>query len=589
MGQVQRDKTDFARHVRSALARLYDPIALQAHPLARATAGYSPHPGRGSQLGEVLRQRLLEAIEALKPDPRVDRGSKAWSPYRLLHLRYVEAHDPVAVQHQLAMSKSQYYREHEQALERLASLLWEQTSPGTQAALSIPRQDGAERAHHNLPLQLTSFVGRKSELAQVAHLLRASRLLTLTGAGGSGKTRLALQAADALLGGYQQGVWVVELAPLAESGLVPQTAAFAMGVREEPGEPIEATLVRTLARQQRLLVLDNCEHLIAACARLAEALLKACPNLAILVTSREPLHITGETVFQVPPLSTPDPRRLPQVHRLRQYEAIQLFVDRAAAVHPGFELTPGNGEAVAHICDRLDGIPLAIELAAARVQALSVQQINDRLQDRFRLLTSGSRTALPRHQTLRAMVDWSFALLPEPQRALLRRLSVFAGGWTLEAAEAVCSAEPVARQDVLNLLGELVAKSLVTAEESSAGAVRYRMLETFRQYGLQRLEEAGELTGTYDAHARYFVEIGNAGDAELVGPTQLACRRRLDLEHDNFRAVLSRSREGLIAERSGAPLGPSLAKNLYLFWFKSSYLGEGADWLTGMATVAESH
>jgi predicted ATPase len=315
------------------------------------------------------------------------------------------------------------------------------------------------RPSHNLPLQLTSFVGREREINGVRRLLGSSRLVTLTGAGGGGKTRLALQVAGDLLEGYPDGVWLAELAALVDPALVPHTVAAVLGIREEPGLPVTQTLIDSLRPKQLLLLLDNCEHQLAACAQLTEALLRACSHLRVLATSQEALRVSGETRFRVPPLSLPavvesDELRVErpteaaaadlstlnaQLSTLLASEAVRLFVDRAAMTAPTFALTRDTAPAVAQICQRLDGIPLAIELAAARVSALPVPQIAGRLDDRFRLLTGGSRTALPHRQTLRALMDWSYDLLSSPEQTLLRRLSVFAGGWTLEAAEAVCA------------------------------------------------------------------------------------------------------------------------------------------------------
>jgi class 3 adenylate cyclase len=331
---------------------------------------------------------------------------------------------------------------------------------------------------NNLPQQVTSFIGREKEMAEVKRLLgRAvgsqpsavsggavscqpsavsedspdvtdsqqltadgTRLLTLTGSGGTGKTRVSLQVAADMLEGEGDGVWLVELAPLADPGLVPQAVATALGIREEPGKPLSQTLVDFLKPKHLLLLLDNCEHLLSACAELAEQILRNCPGVQILATSREGLNIPGETTYRLPSLSLPDPRQLaPTAESLSQYEAVRLFIDRATAAVPSFAVTNQNAPAVAQLCVRLDGIPLAIELAAARVKAMSVEQINARIADMFRLLTGGSRTALPRQQTLRAAIDWSYDLLSEKEKILLRRLSVFAGGWTLEAAEQVCA------------------------------------------------------------------------------------------------------------------------------------------------------
>lgn len=292
---------------------------------------------------------------------------------------------------------------------------------------------------NNLPLQMTSFVGREKELADVEKLVRKNRLVTFTGSGGTGKTRLSMQAAANLLSDFEDGVWLVELAPLTEPDLVPQTVAAALKVREEPGRPLMDTLVSHFKDKKLLLILDNCEHLLDASARLADAIGKQCPNVHIIATSREPLAIQGEQVYRVPSLSTPDPKKKESLESLNQYEAVRLFIDRALLAQPSFAVTNENAPSVAQICHRLDGIPLALELAAARVRAMPVETIASRLDDRFRLLTGGSRTALPRQQTLRATIDWSYGLLDEKEKTLLRRLSVFAGGWTLEAAEKVCA------------------------------------------------------------------------------------------------------------------------------------------------------
>ncbi len=352
---------------------------------------------------------------------------------------------------------------------------------------------------NNLPVQLTSFVGREKEMAEIKQQLAPLvpsgrggggegrvRLLTLTGPGGTGKTRLSLQTAADLLDAFANGVWLVELAPLADPALVPQTVATALGVREQQGRPVQATLTDYLREKKLLLILDNCEHLVEACASLADALLHACPGLKILASSREALGIAGEAPYRVPSLAIPDPRHLPPLETLTQYEAVRLFIERATTALPAFTVTNDNAPALAQICHRLDGIPLALELAAARVKLLRVEQIAARLDDRFRLLTGGSRTALPRQQTLRALIDWSYDLLSEPERALLQRLAVFAGGWTLEAAEAVCSEQKavgsgqkaedktlpsafrilpsafrILPSDVLDLLSRLVDKSVM--------------------------------------------------------------------------------------------------------------------------------
>ncbi|HZT40750.1 MAG TPA: adenylate/guanylate cyclase domain-containing protein, partial [Chthonomonadaceae bacterium] len=390
---------------------------------------------------------------------------------------------------------------------------------------------------NNLPLHITSFIGREQEMAEVKNLLAGTRLLTLVGLGGAGKTRLALAIGAEVLEEYPDGVWLVELAPLSEPGLVPPAVASTLNLQEEPGRALLQTLTTALKCRRMLLVLDNCEHLLSACATFADTLLRACPQVKILATSREVLGIAGETVYRVPPLALPDPDRLPSIELLMQFEAVRLFLDRATAVSTAFSITSENASAVARLCCQLDGLPLAIELAAARVRAMPVEQVASRLDDRFRLLTGGSRTALPRQQTLRALIDWSYDLLDESEKCLLRRLSVFTGGWTLEAAEAVCGADG---EDVLDLLTSLVDKSLVVYEEQGDQG-RYRMLETVRQYGRERLADTDpEAASVGQLHAEYYLSLAEQAAAQLLGPEQQRWLARLEREQDNLRAVLTR-------------------------------------------------
>jgi predicted ATPase len=425
-----------------------------------------------------------------------------------------------------------------------------------------------------LPIARTSFVGREREVLEVKRLLAMTRLLTLTGVGGSGKTRLALRVASDLAGAYPDGAWLVELAALSEGELVPQAVARALSVREGPNRPLIETLEEDLRSRRMLLVLDNCEHLVEAAARLVDALLGKCPRLRVLATSREALDVAGEVTWTVPSLSVPGPRHAPTTEELEGYESARLFIERARQRDPSFVLTPRNARAVAQICRRLDGIPLAIELAAARAGVLSAEKIAERLDDSLRLLTGGGRSAVPRHQTLRATLDWSHELLAGPERKLFGRLSVFAGGWTLEAAEAVGAGDGIEGGDVLDLLGRLVDKSLVMVEE---GALPYRMLEPVRQYAQERLEAGGEAQRARERHAEHYLALAEAAEPELMGPDQASWLERLGIEHGNLRAALSWA---LDAEETGerAEIGLRLAAALGRFWNAHSP-SEGLGWL----------
>jgi predicted ATPase/DNA-binding SARP family transcriptional activator/DNA-binding CsgD family transcriptional regulator len=439
----------------------------------------------------------------------------------------------------------------------------------------IPSGGTSHSPRHNIPAALSSFIGRERELVEIKRALAITRLLTLTGVGGSGKTRLAMEVARDLVGAYPDGVWLVELAPLSQPQLVPQVVAGALGVREQPDRSLVDTLVDHLREKDLLLMLDNCEHLIEACVRIADTLLLSCPRLRILATSREALGIPGEMRWRIPPLSLPDPRPPTAVAELSSYGSVRLFMERARMRDRAFALTPQNAEAVIEICRRLDGIPLAIELAAARVGVLSAERIADKLGDSLMLLSVEDRGVPARHQTLRATLEWSFELLAEPERALFRRLSVFAGGWTLEAAETVGTGGSIEKEDVLDLLSRLVEKSLVVAEAARNGHLRYRMLEPVRQYGRQKLEESGEADAVKHQHAVLFLALAEEAEPELQGPRQQEWLERLEAEHGNLRAALAWA-----LEEKEPELALWLSGALGDFWYLRGRLTEeGRGWL----------
>ncbi|MEU0844659.1 LuxR C-terminal-related transcriptional regulator [Streptomyces sp. NPDC005962] len=435
-----------------------------------------------------------------------------------------------------------------------------------------------------LPAEVTTFVGRRHEAAEARRMLSASRLVTLTGVGGVGKTRLALRVAEEARRAFSDGVWLVELAALETPDLLARSVAEALEVRDQSARPPLDVLVDHLRDRQTLIVLDNCEHLIHGCALLADRLLRAAPRLRILATSRQALGTAGEQTLAVPALPLPDvtgPRL--STAALAQCDGVRLFVERAGAILPGFAVTETNRDAVERVCRRLDGIPLGIELAAVRLRALSVQQLLDRLEDRFRLLTTGSRSVLPRHQTLRALIDWSHDLCTEQERLLWARVSVFAGSLDLEAAEAVCSGDGIAREDVLDLVTELVDKSVLLREEHDA-TVRYRMLDTLRQYGRERLAASGEETGRLRLHRDYYRQLAADARAALFGPAQVQWFTRLQLEHANLRSAL----EAAFAEPEETACGLGTAADLLYHWITSYYLGEGRRWLDeGLAACPE--
>jgi predicted ATPase/class 3 adenylate cyclase len=437
----------------------------------------------------------------------------------------------------------------------------------------FPPLNTPDHVHNNLPLALTSFIGRQREIEELEHLLWQSRLLTIAGPGGAGKTRLAIRLAQDVQGSFADGVWFIDLAPLSNCVLLSQYVMSTLGLREEAGYAPDQSLLDNLRSKTALLIFDNCEHLLPDVAQMAEKMLSRSPGLRLIATSREKLGVPGEILWRIPPLSTPDLNAAITVEKLVQYEAVKLFAERAAAARPGFSITPENAEAVAKICARLDGIPLAIELAAARVRVLSVEEILARLADRFHLLV-GTRTALPRQQTLRALIDWSYDLLSDKERILLRRLSVFAGSWTLEAAEQVCSGKELETWEVLDLLTSLVDKSFVIGE-TQKGHERYRFLETILKFSQERLWESLEANEFARKHAAYFLKLAEESYGKMWGRDQAYWLGLLDEESDNLRTALvwltqDAGDEGMLLQ---------LAGSLWRYWEIRGYFSEGRNWL----------
>ena len=510
-------------------------------------------------------------------------------------------------------------RQYEQCVHALQRDLAIDPAPETKALYEWIKQTRSQLSSPaaritNLPIPLTSFIGREQEMVEVKRLLSlgnipasdavgarlkdddsrihpsaaqtlfGTRLLTLTGAGGCGKTRLAIQAATDLIDAFRDGVWWVELAPLADGALVPLAAAKALGVRELPPQPLLESLVNFLREKRLLLVMDNCEHLLDACAQLARTLLGECANLQILATSRERLDFIGETVQAVSTLAFPDPNALSVTELLLQFAAVRLFVARAAAVNAHFALNAQTASAVTQICARLDGIPLALELAAARAKDLDVEGIAARLEDRFDFLTRGNRGALPRQQTLRALIDWSYDLLTTAEQTLLRRAAVFAGGWTLEAALAVGAGDGIAAGEVFDLLGRLIDKSLVQVDTLAAsGGAWYRLLETIRQYALAKLAASGEADAVRRRHAAYYLTLYERNDVGMSIYSRLPSARfeLHEMELDNLRAALTWSQSPLGNAELGLRL--SMAVPSWLFGY-----AEARGWLEGALTRADA-
>ncbi|MBV9166621.1 MAG: winged helix-turn-helix domain-containing protein [Solirubrobacterales bacterium] len=504
-------------------------------------------------LREGLAGQLMVALY------RTGRQADASRVYHATRVRLVE---------ELGMEPGPPLRElHDRVLDQDPALGLGAPAPD----LASPHR-GGERASptgHNLPAELTSFIGRERELGEISAALRESRLLTLTGAGGSGKTRLALRVARQVIDEFPDGAWLIELASLADPNLVAKTIATALGVREDSGPVLDA-LTHRLRKARLLVVLDNCEHLVDACALATHCVLTACEGVRFLATSREPLRVAGEATWPVPGLELPTTAA--PAEELGGYAAVRLFEQRARAIQPGFVLGAGNAETLTQLCQRLDGMPLAIELAAARVRVLSPQEILLRLDHRFALLTEGTRGAVARQQTLRATVDWSHDLLTLPERALFRRLSVFAGGWRATHAERVCADEQLSAATIFELLCQLVAKSLVTSEPTAGGTSRYRLLETLREYAHEQLTGAGELDAVRRRHFIYFLRLAESARAEQLSTGSDAGLAMLASEQDNLRAALTFARA---ADKRGLL---RLATAMEPFWLAGN-VGEGRRWL----------
>ncbi len=447
--------------------------------------------------------------------------------------------------------------------------LFQIVSPGLRE--DFPPLKTLDARPNNLPIQLTSFIGRQQEINHIKDLLKQTHLLTLTGAGGAGKTRLSLQVGADIIDDFQNGVWFIDLAGVIEEALIVQIFLKSMEVSEDPRKNNEDTLIDFLKEKELLIILDNCEHLIEASSKLAEKIISICPNVKIIATSREVLRCSGEITHTISSLSIPDIKEEQTIEKLIQYESVKLFIERAVSVNSKFQVTNKNAPALAEICFQLDGIPLAIELAAARVTVLTLEKIHVRLADRFKLLTGGKRTSLPRQQTLKAMIDWSYELLSEKEKIMWRRLSVFSGGWTMDDAEELCSDENFDSSEILDFIHNLTEKSIIIFLESKE---RYRMLETIRQYGQEKLKEADEWKVFRSKHLNYYINVCESAIPELTGAKAKDWLNKFDDEHFNFQGALSWALEDNLFEE-GSRLICALGK----YWELRGYISECKSWL----------
>lgn len=575
-GSADLRRTSFGRHVRNALSYLYDIPYLQSHPLASLLGlKDSAHP---SLVGPALRQRLLEAIEHLRPESEAPTTERAGRRYELLKLRYASALDVPEICQRLGVSQSEYYREHAKGLEAIVADLMprrEPAGPGTGASIT------SVTTARNFPAQFTSFVGRQQEIDEVRNLLLRPdvRLLTLTGTGGVGKTRLGLQVVMEMPDVFHDGVFFVGLAPIRDPALVLFAIARSLGLEEQAAQSVSDALKDHLKDREVLLMLDNLEQVVLAAPFLSE-LLTACPRLKILVTSRTVLHLQEEWEFTVPSLAPPDLNLTPAEGGVELNPAVALFIERAQGARPGFAINSENAAAVAEICVRLDGLPLAIELAATRIKILSPAALLERLQPSLPLLTGGARDAPERQQTLRATLDWSYQLLEPAEQRLFQRLAVFVGGCSLEAIEAVCLASGETQVDILDALAALVDHSLVRQASGREQAPRFAMLETVREYAYEQLSRTAEREAVRQLHQAYYLHFAEEAQPELSGPRQAEWLDRLEQEHANFRAALEFCQRSNKIEE-GLRLGAALAG----LWVKRGHLSEGRKWLAMVVSL----
>ena len=580
------------------VALLSDAVKLyRDHFLAGFSLKHSPSFNEWALAeSETLRHQLAEALSLLPDDYCLLRQAQTAIPYA----RRLVALDPlneashrqlmrVYIQAGQQNAALKQYQTCEQILRKELGvdpqpetrMLYKQIRRGDTIPLrAVKRAEPRITPQHNLPFQISKFIGREKELEDVTDLIADHRLVTLVGTGGIGKTRLSLKVGEKLIKDYADGVWLVELASLSNPLLVPQAVAKLFSLVEGSEVSLTEKLIRVLRSKNILLILDNCEHLVDACAQLADELLRNCPNLKVLTTSREPLGITGEAQYHVPPLGLPDVQQL--LEGLLGYESIQLFEERARLVQEHFALTMDNASSVTHICQRLDGIPLAIELAAARVNGFSTQQIAARLDESFNLLTGGSRTALPRQQTLHASIDWSWKLLSQPEQILLRRLSIFAGGWTLGAAVSICTGNGIESFQTHELITRLAAKSLVVVSEGDGRERRYHLLEMVREFGSEKLIQAGEEKAIRAQHLKYYLGLSEELEYGLMGPQQVELMIRTIEERDNLRSALAH------AARTDLEAGLFLSARLRNFW-ENFDMREGGRWNAEFLKRDESH